>query len=185
MAQTVYKSENVFTEAFSVFNSMRDTSENVDIVVRGDTDGVCDGADDGIPCHKLVLSAMSPYFRAMFRSDGPQVHDVTIHGVDRDTLNTIINYCYTGRKDYNGNNVAITYDGNKCYQCLLIFSGVLELTLDTICSVVSASDLLLLDWVLDTCQQFLLDNLHMDNVVTAGRVASVYRWGDNNTTCKS
>lgn len=101
MTQTVYKSENVFSEAFSVFNSMRDTSENVDIVVRGDTDS--DGA--GVSCHKLVLSSMSPYFRAMFRSDGPQVHDVTIHGVDGDTLNTIINYCYTGRKLKQAKNV--------------------------------------------------------------------------------
>ena len=45
-------------------------------------------------------------------------------------------------------------------------------------SLVSAGDLLLLDWVVARCQQFLTDNIHLDNVVTASRLASVYRMGD-------
>ena len=58
----------------------------------------------------------------------------------------------------------------------VVVAGCLELTLDNVCSLVSASDLLLLDTVHHQCQQYLLDNLHLDNVVTAGRLASVYRW---------
>ena len=54
-------------------------------------------------------------------------------------------------------------------------SGALELTLDSVVSVVSAGDLLLLDWVVASCQQFLLTNIHTDNVVTAARIASLYR----------
>ena len=57
-------------------------------------------------------------------------------------------------------------------------SGSLELTLDSVVSLVSAGDLLLLDWVVARCQQFLTDNIHLDNVVTAARLASVYRMGD-------
>ena len=59
---------------------------------------------------------------------------------------------------------------------MIVAVGCLELTLDNVCSLVSASDLLLLDSVLTKCQQYLLDNLHLDNVVTAGRLAAVYRW---------
>ena len=56
-------------------------------------------------------------------------------------------------------------------------SGALELTLDSVVSVVSAGDLLLLDWVVARCQQFLAHNIHLDNVITAARLASVYRCG--------
>ena len=51
---------------------------------------------EGIPCHKLVLAAVSPYFRAMFRSGEAGASTVTIHGVDSHTLRTIVTYCYTG-----------------------------------------------------------------------------------------
>ena len=62
----IMDNENVFQEAFKVFNSMRENNEGIDIVVRGDDD-VPDNNNNGVACHKLVLSAMSPYFRAMFR----------------------------------------------------------------------------------------------------------------------
>ena len=52
---------------------------------------------EGIPCHKLVLAAVSPYFRAMFRSGEAGASSVTIHGVDTHTLRTIVTYCYTGQ----------------------------------------------------------------------------------------
>ena len=57
-------------------------------------------------------------------------------------------------------------------------SGSLQLTLDSVVSLVSAGDLLLLDWVVARCQQFLTDNIHLDNVITAARLASLYRMGD-------
>ena len=56
--------------------------------------------------------------------------------------------------------------------------GSLQLTLDSVVSLVSAGDLLLLDWVVARCQQFLTDNIHLDNVITAARLASLYRMGD-------
>ena len=100
MVETVYNSDEVFREAFAVFNSMREASEHTDIILRGDG-GTDHGDHDpgGIACHRLVLAAVSPYFRAMFRSEAPSPgQEVRIHGVEADTLNTIVKYCYTGIK---------------------------------------------------------------------------------------
>ena len=49
------------------------------------------------------------------------------------------------------------------------------LSLDSVCSVLAAADIFLLDWVREQCGAFLLSNLHLENVVLAGRLASMYR----------
>ena len=54
-------------------------------------------------------------------------------------------------------------------------TGSLPLSLENVSLVLSAGDLLLLDWVVASCQQFLLTNIHTENVVTAARIASLYR----------
>ena len=95
MVETVYNSDDVFREAFAVFNSMRESSEHIDLVLRGDGEADLE-APRGILCHRLVLASASLYFRAMFRSEAASGQEVRIHGVDTDTLNTIVNYCYTG-----------------------------------------------------------------------------------------
>ena len=143
--EPVLTSGQVFSEAFAVFRSMRDTRENIDCIVRGETEEG-EVEVEGEECHKLVLSAVSPYFRALFRNQESQ--DITIHGIDGATLRSLIDFCYSGR---------------------------LSLSLETVCSVLSASDLLLLDWVSLQCQQFLIDNIHLDNVLTAARLANIYR----------
>ena len=53
--------------------------------------------------------------------------------------------------------------------------GELEVSLATVCSVLAAGDLLLLDWVVEQCGAFLLGNLHLENIVLAGRLANMYR----------
>ena len=57
---------------------------------------------------------MSPYFRAMFRTD-TCCQDVTLHGMDMDTVNIIINYCYTGTssKKYSFFTIKDLYRGTK------------------------------------------------------------------------
>ena len=74
--------------------------------------------------------------------------DIRIHGIDGLTLSSLIDFCY---------------------------SGHLSLSLETVCSVLAASDLLLMDWVSLQCQQFLIANIHLDNVITAARLANLYR----------
>ena len=91
---TVYTGHHVFSEAFSVFRSMQDSRESIDCIVRGELEDGEDGEDEGVECHKLVLSAVSPYFRAMFRNQDSK--DIKLHGVQSETLRSLVNYCYTG-----------------------------------------------------------------------------------------
>ena len=49
MVETVYNSDDVFREAFAVFNSMRESSEHIDLVLRGDSEADLE-APGGIPC---------------------------------------------------------------------------------------------------------------------------------------
>ena len=92
VTMTVYTASNVFSEAFSVFRSMLDSKESIDCIVRAEVE---EGEEeDGVECHKLVLSAVSPYFRAMFRNQDSK--DIRLHGVQTETLRSLINYFYTG-----------------------------------------------------------------------------------------
>jgi hypothetical protein len=51
-----------------------------------------------IPAHRLVLSAGSEYFAAMFTSDLREAtqNEVVLEGVDGDALSMLVHYCYTG-----------------------------------------------------------------------------------------
>lgn len=60
-----------------------------------------------IPCHKIVLSAFSPYFKAMFSSNliETKTNKVNMSNTDYSTLNDVINYAYCGSIYLNVNNV--------------------------------------------------------------------------------
>lgn len=51
-----------------------------------------------IPAHRLVLSAGSEYFAAMFTSDLREAkqNEVVLQGIDGDALSMLVHYCYTG-----------------------------------------------------------------------------------------
>jgi kelch-like protein 1/4/5 len=51
-----------------------------------------------IPAHRLVLSAGSEYFAAMFTSDLREAtqNEVVLQDVDGDALWMLVHYCYTG-----------------------------------------------------------------------------------------
>uniref|UniRef100_H0VDF3 Kelch like family member 4 n=1 Tax=Cavia porcellus TaxID=10141 RepID=H0VDF3_CAVPO len=51
-----------------------------------------------IPAHRLVLSAVSDYFAAMFTNDVVESNqeEVKMEGVDPDALNSLVQYAYTG-----------------------------------------------------------------------------------------
>ena len=48
--------------------------------------------------HRLVLSAMSDYFRAMFNSNvrEAEAKEIAIHNIEADVFQHLINYIYTG-----------------------------------------------------------------------------------------
>ena len=61
--KTKFTCETHGNESFLVFRDMKEKGEHIDCYLVGE------GGGPDIPCHKLVMSAVSPYFRAMFRND--------------------------------------------------------------------------------------------------------------------
>ncbi|XP_071540129.1 kelch-like protein 5 isoform X2 [Panulirus ornatus] len=91
-----------------------------------------------IKAHRLVLSAASDYFAAMFTSPVLEAtqEEVAMRDMDSDALLTLVNYCYT---------------------------GTLELHEDTVEVVLSTAHHLLLTEVVDVCCEFLTKQLHPAN----------------------
>uniref|UniRef100_A0A6J0V3C2 Kelch-like protein 4 n=1 Tax=Pogona vitticeps TaxID=103695 RepID=A0A6J0V3C2_9SAUR len=94
--------------------------------------------DHKIPAHRLVLSAVSDYFAAMFTNDVREAkqEEIKMEGVDPDALKDLVRYAYT---------------------------GILELKEDTIESLLAAACLLQLSPVIEVCCNFLMKQLHPSN----------------------
>ncbi|XP_029462454.1 kelch-like protein 4 isoform X2 [Rhinatrema bivittatum] len=94
--------------------------------------------DHKIPAHRLVLSAVSDYFAAMFTNDVREAKEgeIKMEGVDPDALKALVHYAYT---------------------------GMLELKEDTIESLLAAACLLQLSQVIEVCCNFLMKQLHPSN----------------------
>ncbi|NXX17031.1 KLHL4 protein, partial [Podargus strigoides] len=94
--------------------------------------------DQKIPAHRLVLSAVSDYFAAMFTNDVREAkqEEIKMEGVDPDALKALVRYAYT---------------------------GILELKEDTIESLLAAACLLQLAQVIEVCCNFLMKQLHPSN----------------------
>uniref|UniRef100_A0AAV2MJH0 BTB domain-containing protein n=1 Tax=Knipowitschia caucasica TaxID=637954 RepID=A0AAV2MJH0_KNICA len=94
--------------------------------------------DHKIPAHRLVLSAVSDYFAAMFTNDVREAkqEEIKMEGVDPDALQSLVQFSY---------------------------SGVLELKEETIESLLAAACLLQLSQVIQVCCNFLMKQLHPSN----------------------
>ncbi|KAI8511027.1 hypothetical protein Bbelb_119430 [Branchiostoma belcheri] len=101
------------------------------------------------PCHRLVLSAASPYFRAMFTSDMAESRQETVllQGLDADVFEEILSY---------------------------IYSGTLQVSLDSVQHLYHAADLLQLDYVRDTCSSYMVRNVERSNCVDLYKFADVF-----------
>ncbi|XP_078703744.1 kelch repeat and BTB domain-containing protein 2-like isoform X1 [Branchiostoma floridae x Branchiostoma belcheri] len=102
------------------------------------------------PCHRLVLSAASPYFRAMFTSDMAESRQntVVLQGLDADMFEEILSY---------------------------IYSGTLHVSLDRVQPLYQAADLLQLDYVRDTCSSYMAMNVERSTCVDLYKFAEVFR----------
>uniref|UniRef100_A0A672NPV8 Kelch-like protein 4 n=1 Tax=Sinocyclocheilus grahami TaxID=75366 RepID=A0A672NPV8_SINGR len=94
--------------------------------------------DHKIPAHRLVLSAVSDYFAAMFTNDVREAkqEEIKMEGIDPEALRALVHFAYT---------------------------GVLELKEDTIESLLAAACLLQLSQVIQVCCNFLMKQLHPSN----------------------
>ncbi|KAG8223349.1 hypothetical protein J437_LFUL001227 [Ladona fulva] len=104
------------------------------------TDVTLIAGDRRIPAHRLVLSAASEYFSAMFTGTLREAGEaeVTLMDIDPDALQTLVHYCYTGWVELR----------EECVETLLVSARILQLP-----PVVSA------------CCSFLLKQLHPSNCI--------------------
>lgn len=101
-----------------------------------------------IPAHRLVLSAASDYFAAMFTNDvrEAKMEEIVMKDVDPESLVAIVNYAYTGK------------------------IGLQE---DTVESLLSTACLLQLSEVVEACCSFLMKQLHPSNCIGIRQFAEI------------
>ena len=58
-----------------------------------------------IACHKLVLSAASPFFQTMFSSGMKETSEVLVKFADPDIIRMIVEYFYSGEIEIDDGNV--------------------------------------------------------------------------------
>lgn len=87
-------------ESFKQMNNFRRMGSFCDVVLSTE-----DGQE--FEAHRLVLASASPYFRAMFLTDMKESHEqnITIRGVDSDSMGALINFAYTSSIRVNFSNV--------------------------------------------------------------------------------
>ncbi|TSO05370.1 Kelch-like protein 40a [Bagarius yarrelli] len=80
--------------------------------------------DQDFPCHKLVLAASSPYFKAMFLSDMEESkkREVVLKDVEPDIMGMILRYIYTCDINLTEQNVQGIFMAANMYQIPSIFS---------------------------------------------------------------
>ncbi|XP_062972512.1 kelch-like protein 40 [Elgaria multicarinata webbii] len=76
------------------------------------------------PCHRLVLAACSPYFRAMFLSDMEESKkkEISLEEVDPEVLGKILHYIYTSELEITEQNVQDIFSVANMFQIPSIFT---------------------------------------------------------------
>lgn len=89
----------ISTQACNVLNELRRNGQLCDAVIR---------VEDGqFPVHRAIMSACSPYFRALFTNGMHETdqREVYIPGVAADMMGLIIEFAYTRDSNVNADNV--------------------------------------------------------------------------------
>ena len=115
-----------------------------DVVVRCE-----DGAS--FHCHRLVLAAASPYFKAMFCGDmlEKSQNEILIKCVDSKALESLVKYAY---------------------------NGVVETNFENIIDLLSAANMLRFEAVEKHCIDFLYKNMNMANCIAICTIAETLNY---------
>ncbi len=136
-----FNSNYQFVGSFKAMSAMRKSRELCDVVL------IVDG--EQIHAHRIVLSSLSPYFKAMFTGDMAESkqREITINGIDADTLESIVDYAYTA-------NIKITEDN---VQLLLPAASILQF-----------------EEIRQVCSDFMLHRLSTDNCLGVRIFAEIH-----------
>ena len=136
-----YHSNAQFPEAFKEMTAMRDSKDLCDVTF------LVDG--EKIYAHRVVLSSLSPYFKAMFTGDMAESKqkEITLNGIDANTLASLINYAYTA-------NINITEDN---VQLLLPAASILQF-----------------EEIRQVCSNFMQQRLTSDNCIGVRTFAEIH-----------
>ncbi|XP_070563466.1 kelch-like protein 38 [Ptychodera flava] len=136
------KSYDSLLKLMREMNRLRQTSTFTDVCLYADR--------VAFPCHRVVLASASPYFRTMFSGEfveSREGHGVTIHGVSPSSLESVLEYVYT---------------------------GTTQITNDNVETILSAASLFLLDDLEHRCVEHLEENLYFDNCIRVLKLSSAY-----------
>ena len=91
--------KKISVQACDVLNDLRKNGQLCDAVLK------CD--DGQFPVHRAIMSACSPYFRALFTNGLTETdqREVLLKGVSSDMMAFIIEYAYTRTIEVNSDNV--------------------------------------------------------------------------------
>ncbi|XP_078486235.1 kelch-like protein 12 [Ciona intestinalis] len=77
--------------------------------------------EKNIPANKMVLSCYSKYFNTMFTTEMKENYKdvVEVHGVDAESMEKLVDFMYTGKINFNTNNVATFWQFLIFFKCLV------------------------------------------------------------------
>uniref|UniRef100_A0A0X3Q0A8 Kelch-like ECH-associated protein 1 n=1 Tax=Schistocephalus solidus TaxID=70667 RepID=A0A0X3Q0A8_SCHSO len=127
-----YNVSEYASEAMSVMFSLFQSGKLTDVTLRVE--------NVKIPCHRIVLTGASPYFRAMFTSGMKEeaVPEISLHYITPLALHRLVHFAYTGQIRVNELNV---------------------------CEILSAATMLQMSPVVNVCSSFLESQLHVSNAL--------------------
>jgi len=128
-------------QACHVLAELRKTGELCDAIIKID--------DLSFPVHRNILSACSPYFRALFtnaRFDQNQ-HEVSITGITPDSMASIIDYAYTRHVKLSWSNIE---------------------------ELLPAADRFIVSGLMKPCCEFLKKNINPENCIGIRNFARTY-----------
>ncbi|KAK0055278.1 kelch-like protein 10 [Biomphalaria pfeifferi] len=133
------------TQACQVLAELRKTGELCDAIIKVD--------DWSFPIHRNILSACSPYFRALFTNSrfDQNTQEIRISGVSPDSMAAIIDYAYTRHVKLSWNNIE---------------------------ELLPAADRFLVSGLVKPCCEFLKKNISPENCIGIRNFAQTYSCRD-------